>query len=216
MTPWDAFRRSLAVTVAVLALGPCIAQAQESPSIDETIARMAADPRTPDAYSASVRLHVKLRVFPFIGLTLNGNTTYRRPGLYRFVFRGVPKVAEKFDDLRYDLGDPLSWSQRYDLAFAPQSAPAAPVLRLTPKKPGLVAYLDVTTAAQSGRLLRAVWSRHDGGTITLVQQFQPLGNAEIVTHQVATINIPHMRAELTADYSSFNFAPGIVAGAPDP
>jgi hypothetical protein len=90
------------------------------------------------------------------------------------------------------------------------------VLRLTPKKPGLVAYLDVTTAAQSGRLLRAVWSRHDGGTITLVQQFQPLGNAEIVTHQVATINIPHMRAELTADYSSFNFAPGIVAGAPDP
>ena len=54
---------------------------------------------------------------PFIGLTLNGKTSYRRPGLYHFVFRGV-RAAEKFDDLRYDLGDPLSWSQRYTLAVA--------------------------------------------------------------------------------------------------
>jgi hypothetical protein len=215
MQPSDALRRSFAIIVAVLALGPCAVRAQESPTIEETIARMAGDPRQPDAYSANVRLHVKLRVFPFIALTLNGNTTYRRPGLYRFVFRGVPKVAEKFDDLRYDLGDPLSWSQRYDLAFAPQSTPAVPVLRLRPKKPGLVTHLDVTTDGQSGRLLRAVWSRHDGGTIALVQQYQPLGNAELVTHQVATINIPHMRAELTADYSSFNLDPGIVAGVPE-
>jgi hypothetical protein len=176
---------------------------------------MAADPRLPDAYSANVKLHVKLRVFPWIALTLNGNTTYKRPGLYRFVFRGVPKVAEKFDDLRYDLGDPLAWAQRYDETFAPQSTAAAPVVRLMPKKPGLVAFLDVTTDAQSGRMLKAVWSRHDGGTIVLVQHYQPVGNTDIVTNQVATIDIPHMRAELTADYSGINLEPSIEAGVPE-
>jgi hypothetical protein len=215
MQPAIAFRRSLAILIAVFALAPCSVRAQETPTVEDVIARMAADPRLPDAYSANVKLHVKLRIFPFIGLTLNGNTTYKRPGFYRFVFRGVPKVAEKFDDMRYDLGDPLSWAQRYDVAFAPQSAKDAPVLRLTPKKPALVSYLDVTTDAQSGRLLRAVWSRHDGGTIALVQQYQPVGNTDVVTHQVATINIPHMRAELTAEYTGFNLNPDIVAGVSD-
>jgi len=185
----------------------------QNASIDETVARLAADPRTPDAYTANVKLHVKLRVFPFIGLTLNGNTTYRRPGLYHFVFRGVPKIADKFDDMRYDLGNPLAWSERYDIAFAPSSTNEAPVLRLTPKtRAGMVAYLDVTTDATSGRLLKAVWSRHDGGKITLTQTYQAVGTAEIVSHQTALIDIPHMRAELTAEYDSFNIEPSTVAG----
>src|ERR1700689_5223431 len=117
---------SLATGLRVLAfvvIGTCVplAAAAQSVSVDETIARLAVDPRTPDAYSASVKLHVKLRVFPFIGLTLNGSTTYKRPGLYHFVFRGVPRVADKFDDMRYDLGNPLAWPERYDIAFAPGS-----------------------------------------------------------------------------------------------
>ena len=45
-----------------------------------------------------------------------------------------------------------------------------------------------------------MWSRKDGGTITLQQLYHPVGAAEIVTRQTATIAIPHMRAELTADY----------------
>jgi hypothetical protein len=213
---------SLAAGLRVLAfvvIGTCVplAAVAQSASIDETVARLAADPRTPDAYTANVKLHVKLRVFPFIGITLNGNTTYKRPGLYHFVFRGVPKIADKFDDMRYDLGNPLAWSERYDIAFAPGSSNEAPVLRLTPKtRAGMVAYLDVTTDATSGRLLKAVWSRHDGGKITLTQTYQAVGASEIVNHQTALIDIPHMRAELTAEYDSFNVEPSTVAGLPGP
>jgi hypothetical protein len=180
------------------------ALAQETLRVEDVVARLALGANTPDAYSANVKLHVKLRVFPFISLTLNGKTTYRRPGLYHFVFRGVPKAAEKFDDLRYDLGDPLAWSQRYEVSFAPQSSATAPVVRLVPRTPGMVATLDVTADAVAGRLLKAVWTRHDGGTIVLVQTYRPLGSGEIVARQAATISIPHMRAELTADYSEFS------------
>jgi len=200
----------------VLAATPIAVGAQQSATVDEIVARMAADPRTPDAYSANVKLHVKLRVFPFIGVTLNGNTTYRRPGLYHFVFRGVHKVAEKFDDLRYDLGNPLAWSQRYEIAFAPTSTLDDPVLRLTPKSSGMVAFLDVKTDALSGRMLKAVWLRHDGGKITLTQTYASVGTSDIVSHQAAVIDIPHMRAELTADYGGFTVEPSTLAGLAAP
>ena len=106
------------------------------PTLAAVMARLAADPLTPSEYTASISLHVRLRIFPFIRFTLHGESAYKRPGLYHFVFRGVPMVAEKFNDLRYDLGDPQKWPERYDIAFAPQSTAAVPVVRLTPKTPG--------------------------------------------------------------------------------
>lgn len=210
------FRESLQL-VAIVALVTATAlgtSAQDVASVEEIVARMASDPHQPEAYSASVKLHVRLHVFPFIALTLNGKTTYRRPGLYHFVFRGVPRAAEKFDDLRYDLGGPLSWSQRYELTLAPQSTHDAPVIRLTPKNPGLVSHLDVFTEAQMGRIVKAVWSRRDGGTISLVQTYKSVGDAFIVERQVATIHIPHMRADVTANYTGFALETPLVAAGP--
>ena len=49
----------------------------------------------------------------------------------------------------------------------------------------------------------ALWSRNDGGTIVLHQQYAPVGDKVIVAHQQATIALPHMRAELVADYTNF-------------
>lgn len=182
---------------------PSGAIAQDAPTPATIVAGLAQNAGMPAAYSADVKLHVKLRMFPFIGVTVRGTSTYRRPGLYHFVFRGFPQAAEKFNDMRYDLGDPLSWPQRYDLALAPQSTVNAPVLRLTPRIRGLVATLDVTTDPQAERIVKAVWTRWDGGVITLTQTFSPVGSAQLVSRQVATVDIPHMRAELTADYSDF-------------
>ncbi|MFN2459329.1 MAG: hypothetical protein ABR591_01355 [Candidatus Velthaea sp.] len=204
------------VAAAALAFGhACVAAADEgvplapAPPLDAVLSRLAADPVTPREYTANVDLHVKLRVFPFIRLTLHGNSSYKRPGLYHFVFRGVPKAAEKFNDLNYDLGDPSKWPARYDIAFAPQSTPALPVIRLTPKVRGMVKTLDVAVEMSKGHLMKATWSRFDGGTITLVQKFAPVGDREIVAQQTATIDIPHMKAELSANYEDF-----VVAGIP--
>ena len=166
------------------------------------LAQLSTDPRTPDGYSANLELRVKLHSFPFIGLTVHGTSTYRRPGLYHYQLQNVPRIAGNFDDLHYDLGDPTSWGDRYDIAMAPQSCEGAPALRLTPKKLGMVAYLDITTDAKHGRMLKATWTRHDGGTIVLTQTYAALGSSDVVTAQHATIDIPHMRAELTAIYSS--------------
>jgi hypothetical protein len=166
------------------------------------LARLASDPRTPDAYSANVDLRVKLRTFPFLGLAVHGTSSFRRPGFYHFQLDNLPKIAAKFDDLNYDLGDPMSWPQRFDVSLAPQSTDDIPVLRLTPKKRGLVRMLDIETDAKGARILKATWTRYDGGRIVLVQTYAAFGAADVVTGQHATIDIPHVRADVSADYTN--------------
>jgi len=205
----------VATIVAIAAANTCGVCAQDAsepalaPALQTVLSRLSADPITPREYTANIDLHVKLRVFPFIGLTLHGNSSYKRPGLYHFVFRGVPKAAEKFSDLNYDLGDPAKWPERYVIAFAPQSTSQEPVVRLTPRTRGLVKQLDVAIDPAKGHLTRATWTRYDGGTITLVQTYTAVGENEIVARQAATIDIPHMKADVSADYGAF-----IVAGMP--
>jgi hypothetical protein len=183
-----------------LAAPAVVTPASAGPSI--VLAHLAADPRTPDGYSADLELHVKLHSFPFIGLTVRGTSTYRRPGQYHYLLQNVPRIAGKFDDLHYDLGDPATWPQKYDIAMAPQSSDDQPVLRLTPKHPGLVIALDIATDARYGRMLEATWRRKDGGTIVLTQTYAAVGADDVVTQQHAVIDIPHMRAELTAKYTN--------------
>jgi hypothetical protein len=167
------------------------------------LARIASgDPHAPDGYSADVELHVKLHSFPFLGANVHGTSTYRRPGQYHYMLQNVPRIAGKFDDLRYDLGDPVTWALKYEISLAPQSTDDGPVLRLTPKHPGLVTALDIETDAKHGRMLKATWRRKDGGTIVLTQTYATVGASDVVTLQHADIDIPHMHAELTAAYTN--------------
>src|ERR1700681_1015980 len=177
---------------ALLVLAPYAAAADEAPSVPAVLAELAASPEQPGEYKASVALHVRMRVFPFIRITLHGDSWYKRPGLYRFVFRGVPVIARAFSDMKYDLGDPAHWPERYEIAYAPESTAAAPILRLTPKTPVLVKTLDVSLDPARGRILKAVWSRSDGGVITLVQTYAPVAGHAFVAKQTAPINLPRM------------------------
>jgi hypothetical protein len=220
------FRSSrIAALVAVIVLcaspvrpeetaAPAAAAPAPEPAI--VLARLSTDPRTPEGYSGKLEIHVKMHSFPFIGLTVHGTSSYRKPGLYHYQLQNLPRVAAKFDDLRYDLGDPSSWGARYDIAMAPQSNDEVPVLRLTPKKPGgQVAYLDIETDAKHARMIKATWTRHDGGTIVLTQTYAALGAADVVTQQHATIDIPHFRAELTATYTDLTLDTPTFAGVSD-
>jgi hypothetical protein len=202
---------------ALMALAPCAAAAQDAPSlgsVPSALAALSSAPELHEEYKASVALKVRLRVFPFIRVTLHGDSWYRRPGLYRFVFRGVPLIARAFSDMKYDLGDPARWPERYDIAFAPQSTPAAPVLRLVPKSPVMVKTLDVAIDPAHGRIVKAVWSRNDGGVITLVQTYAPIAGHAYVAKQTATIELPRMKADLEAEYADFSATEASVGVTP--
>ncbi|HTD37591.1 MAG TPA: hypothetical protein VK669_08745 [Candidatus Limnocylindrales bacterium] len=203
-----------ALAALVLVVFPLSAVAQDTPPIPSVLAALAASSEQPQEYKASVALHVKMRVFPFIRMTLHGDSWYKRPGIYRFVFRGVPVIARAFSDMKYDLGNPAQWPDRYQIAFAPQSTAGVPVLRLTPKNPVMVKYFDVTLDPARGRIEKAVWTRNDGGVITLVQTYAPVAGHEFVQKQTASINLPRMKADLEAEYADFNTTEAAIATAP--
>lgn len=205
----------IVLLAALLVLVPCAAFADDpAPSVTSVLATLAAAPEQPEEYKANVALHVRMRVFPFIRMTLRGDSWYKRPGLYRFVFRGVPIVARAFSDMKYDLGDPAHWPERYDIGFAPDSTGAAPILRLTPKSPVMVKTLDIALDAAHGRILKATWRRNDGGVITLLQSYAPVAGHQFVAKQVATINLPRMKADLEADYQNFDTSEQSIGSAP--
>jgi hypothetical protein len=204
-----------AVLAAVLlAVAPLTAAADDAPSVSSVLTTLAASSEQPEEYKASVALHVRMRVFPFIRITLHGDSWYKRPGLYRFVFRGVPVIARAFSDMKYDLGNPAQWPERYEIAFAAESTAVAPVLHLTPKNPVLVKSLDVALDPAHGRILKATWTRNDGGRITLVQTYAPVSGHAFVAKQTATINLPRMKADLEADYTDFNTSEASIGSAP--
>jgi len=198
-----------AVLALLCAVLPMTARATaESPALDSQVSsvmqRLIANPQAPEQYSADVKLHVRLRVFPWVSLTLQGNEVYKHPGFYHFVFRGVPKAAEHFSDMAYDLGDAASWSKKYEISLLTPAAPGIkPVLRLIPRVHGMTKSLDVTVDPEKGRIEKAVWARYDGGTIAITQRYDLVGAHEIVAQQDASIRLPHMAADIVATYSNF-------------
>jgi len=199
---------------ACLVLLPFPAAADDAPPVSSVLAELQTSPGQAQEYKASVALHVRLRMFPFIRMTLHGDSWYKRPGLYRFVFRGVPAIARAFSDSKYDLGDPMHWPDKYEIAYAPGSTAEAPVLRLTPRAPVLVKWLDVAVDPARGRILKATWSRSDGGVITLVQTYTPVAGHAFVAKQTATIDLPRMKAEVVAEYADFDTTEASIATAP--
>jgi hypothetical protein len=175
----------------------------QDPRVAAIMQRLADNPAAPDQYSADVRLHVHLRVFPWLSLTLQGSEVYKHPGFYHFVFRGVPKAAEHFSDMAYDVGDPSAWPQKYDISYLEASNTGQSVLRLVPKTHGNVKALDVTVDPEKARLEKWVWSRTDGGTISVTQRYELVRTHDVVSQQEAAIRIPHMAADLSATYSNF-------------
>ncbi len=88
------------------------------------------------------------------------------------------------------------------------------MLRLTPKAPVLVRTLDIAVDPARGRILSAVWSRGDGGVIRLTQTYQPVAGHAYVAKQLATIDLPRMKAEVEADYENFDPAEAAIGTMP--
>ena len=78
----------------------------------------------------------------------------------------------------------------------------------------MVKSLDVAVDPAHGKILKATWARGDGGVITLVQTYAPVAGHAYVAKQVATINLPRMKADLEADYADFTTIESSVGTAP--
>jgi hypothetical protein len=177
--------------------------------VDQIIQRLASNPSAPSQYTANVQVKMHMRGFPWITKTVSGSEVYKHPGFYHFVFKDAPKALDQLSGLEEDLADPKAWPQRYNVSLlVPASPTVEPVVRLAPKTVKLVKTLDITVDMARAHIDKAVWSRTDGGTITMTQKYNTVASREVVSEQDAAVRIPKLSADVTATYSGFSVDAG--------
>ncbi len=178
-------------------------------TLGQILQRLAANPAAPSQYSANVQVRMHMRGFPWITKTVSGSEVYKHPGFYRFAFKDAPKALDQLSGLEEDLADPSGWAQRYNVSLlVPASPGVEPVVRLEPKAIKLVKTLDITVDMARAHIDKAVWTRTDGGTITMTQKYNTVAAREVVSEQDAAVRIPSMSADVTATYSGFSVDSG--------
>jgi len=180
-----------------------------SGTLGQILQRLASNPAAPSQYTANVQVKMHMRGFPWITKSVSGSEVYKHPGFYHFVFKDAPKALDQLSGLEEDLADPNAWPQRYNVSLlVPPSPGVEPVVRLEPKVVKLVKTLDITVDMGKAHIDKAVWTRTDGGTITMTQKYNTVASREVVSEQDAAVRIPNMSADVTATYSGFSVDAG--------
>jgi hypothetical protein len=178
-------------------------------TLGQILSKLASNPSAPSEYTANVQVRMHMRGFPWITKTVSGSEVYKHPGFYHFVFRDAPKALDQLSGLEEDLADPSAWPQRYNVSLlVPPSPGVEPVVRLQPKQVKLVKSLDISVDMAKAHIDKAVWTRTDGGTITMTQKYNTVASREVVSEQDAAVRIPNMSADVTATYSGFSVDSG--------
>src|SRR5581483_4149443 len=165
--------------LTILALAMTLLPAVSIATLPQILQKLASNPAAPSQYTANVQVRMHMRGFPWITKTVSGSEVYKHPGFYHFVFRDAPKALAQISSLEEDLADPAGWPQRYNVSLlVPPSAGVDPVVRLAPKAPKLVKTLDITVDMAKAHIDKAVWTRFDGGTITMTQKYNTVASRE--------------------------------------
>lgn len=158
------------------------------------------------SFEAGLRVDVKMISFPFLRPTLTGKTYFKRPANYEVVFDRVPSYAKGLEHLYADIGDPATWDRRFLITSDGThlvNGRREVSLRMVQRVRGMIDHEEVLVDEPSWTVTELQYHYYNGGTIALRQGFTMVNGYAMVTSQVATIAIPHVRAVAVATYSDF-------------
>ncbi|GAC1302327.1 MAG: hypothetical protein NVS2B3_18580 [Vulcanimicrobiaceae bacterium] len=196
----------VAGTLALATLLGSRAFATGEPSPDEILRAVIAQNADMRSYQARVSVDLHVRSFPYVSQHLDGTTYYKRPDNFEVVFEKVPSYAKGFDKLYSDIDDPTSWSKRFDVSYVGEREVDGHrdyVLRLVQRVRGMIDHQEVSIDPASWHVDAMSWSYYNGGTIAMTQEYQRVGNFNVLARQHATIRIPFVHAAAEARYYNY-------------
>jgi anti-anti-sigma regulatory factor len=208
----EAARRTLPARFAAVLVGILIgvlvsrASAASEPVPGDVVASIIAQNADMHSYQAHVGVAVRLRSFPYVSQELAGTTYFKRPDNYEVIFDSVPSYAKGFDRIYSDIGDPTSWSRRFDLSIVGRRNVAGHsdlVMRLVQKVRGMIDHEDVAIDPVAWRIDAMDWHYYNGGVIAMSQQYKTVGGFAVLAKQHATIRIPFVHAAADATYDDY-------------
>lgn len=189
----------LALVLASSCCGTAPASAADSPSA--LVQRMASVNPSLQSYTASLHVVIALHTLPF-SPTLDGSYYFKRPDKQAVVFDTVPVLAQQFQKIYPKIDPPSTWQDLYDVAILTSNG-GTTTLRLTPKRAGRVAHLDVAVDDASAMPSSYTWTYVDGGTVSFDQRYTRVGGNYLVREQSGKVNLPSYNADVTTTFSNF-------------
>lgn len=163
--------------------------------------RMTAVNPNLQSYTASLHVVIAFHTLP-LSPTLDGNYYFKKPDKQAVVFDTVPVLAQQFQKIYPKIDPPSTWPEVYDVSIL-TSGGGTTTLRLTPKRSGRVAHLDVTVDDASAMPSSYTWAYVDGGTVTFGQEYVRVGGNYLVRAQNGKVNLPSYNADVTTTFSNF-------------
>jgi hypothetical protein len=166
---------------------------------------VAARTTTVSSYTANISLHVAMHSFPFVRMTISGDTAYQQPGQYTLKMHTLPALARAFQNVSGDAGDPNEWVRKYDIAIdASDRQPNGNIaLKMTPKTHGPIDHAEALIDTSTMTVTRMEWFYNNGGHIAVDYRYAQIGSVLMVEHQTAEIAMPSIRATATADLTNY-------------
>lgn len=181
--------------------------ATTAPDLGSVLSALTSRMDAVSSYQARVSLDVHLHTFPFLDMTLEGTTSYTRPGKYSVTFDSLPSLASSFQNVSGDIGDPAAWPQKYRVSVDPSTTSASPgtlVLRLVEKDGGQVDHVLADVDLASSTVTHMDWFYKSGGEISMDQHFAPIDGVLLADRQNAEIDMPGYRATALAHFHDYS------------
>ncbi len=189
------------LTLGALTLAFSFAPVAAANSPASLLQRMAAVNPNLQSYTASLHVVIALHTLP-LSPTLDGNYYFKRPDKQAVVFDTVPMLAQQFQKIYPKIDPPVTWPDLYNVSIL-NSSGGTTTLRLTPKRTGRVAHLDVTVDDASAMPSSFVWTYVEGGTVAFDQEYSRVGGNYLVRAQNGKVNLPSYDADVTTTFSNF-------------
>jgi anti-anti-sigma regulatory factor len=180
------------------------AAVDQSPS--DLVRAIVAQNSAMQSYQATVSVDFRLRTFPYVSEHLDGTTYFKRPDDFEVIFEKVPSYAKGFDRLYSDIDDPSSWEKRFDMTLVGDrtfEGHTDRVVRLVQKVRGMIDHEDVAIDPATWHIDAMQWHYYNGGVIAMNQEYQHVGDFDVLSRQHAIIQIPFVHAAADATYTGY-------------
>ena len=197
--------------LAPLALIGSIAFPLRAAPASDLLARMAALNPNLHAFTATLRVRVSMKTFPFLTANLVGTYYYKQPDKTKVAFdKGVPipGVASQFDTLYAHIENPSRWPHVYVVTLVSDDGKTA-VFKLTPRKQGNVEHVDATVDDKRATVTSMRWNYANGGYAEMNNSYGRFQGNVLVQSQTGHVDEPGYVADLASTIDDYAINPSL-------
>ena len=157
------------------------------------------------SYTASLKLDIASHSFPYLSPKLTGTAYYKKPDKNAIHFDQVPALADKFQSVYPQIEPPAEWNATY-LVTPLSDDGTNSTFKLVRRKNGRIDHIDVKVDDKTATIATMTWFYKEdagGGSISLSQEYMPVGGNYVVKSATGHVDIPKFNADIVSAFSDY-------------